>query len=115
MNGDASGTMVMTSSDPAGTVVIDSDDMEPRKKLETMAERGEDFAAALRSNAPAESSGWASPKTPLSAFRFTMQAGLTASLQSPWPPCRKSKIPASLGFLELYASASHGCSAYLKR
>lgn len=54
MNGDASGTMVM-NSDPAGTVVVDSTDSGGR--LGTMAERGEDFAAALRSNAPAESSG----------------------------------------------------------
>lgn len=68
MNGDASGTLVMNSSNPSGTVMADQgrggtllvargSDV-PGGGLGTVAERGEDFAAALRSNAPAETSGY---------------------------------------------------------
>ena len=68
MNQDMSGTMVMNSVNPSGTVLADEGrggtllvapggDL-PGVGLGTVAERGEDFAAALRSNAPAETSGY---------------------------------------------------------
>lgn len=68
MNGDASATLVMNSSNPSGTVMADQGrggtllvapgSNVPGGGLGTVAERGEDFAAALRSNAPAETSGY---------------------------------------------------------
>ena len=83
MNGDATGTMVTNSSNPSGTILADQGrggtllvapggDL-PGGGLGTIAERGEDFAAALRSNAPAETSGYlATPSQPYADSQDTL-------------------------------------------
>ena len=68
MNGSASGTMianpasetVLPSQGAAGTVMVGAGSSALGDGSGTVAERGEDFAAALRSNAPAEISGYSS-------------------------------------------------------
>lgn len=55
-NEDPSGTLVV-GPDPGGTLVIGAGEGPSGGSTGTVAERGEDFAAALRSNAPAETSG----------------------------------------------------------